>query len=166
MVSANLGEQLGQAREKRQLTLKQVECEIKIREDLLQEFEYNNFNFDFPSIYRRGFLKTYVQFLGLNAEKFLAQIDSVEDGDDEAKVEPRVSAKASKKVKIEEPPEHFDEEDDSEVEEESPPDRRRDIWKKIVEKARDRRWQTYGAVLLFVLIGGFFIFRPSPGLDL
>ncbi|MDR2667915.1 MAG: helix-turn-helix domain-containing protein, partial [Puniceicoccales bacterium] len=168
MASANFGEQLRQAREKRQLTLKQVEGEIKIGADLLQAFENNNFNFDFPQIYRRGFLKTYVQFLGLNVEKFLAQIDALEDSDGDAKVESRATAKAAKKVKVEVPPDEK-EDGDGDGEEEvdsSPKAKGRDIWKVIAARARDRRWQCYGAVLLLTIIGGFFILRPSPGRDL
>jgi transcriptional regulator with XRE-family HTH domain len=165
MASANFGEQLRQAREKRQLTLKQVEGEIKIRCDILQEFEDGNSHFDFPPIYRRGFLKTYAQFLGLNAEKFLAQVDSADSGANEA--ESRPSARSARKAKVEDvPPEEDDGGTEDGEDDGGRPAVERSIWKSICGKLGDRRWQAYGAVLLLTVICGFFILRPSHGRDL
>ncbi|MDR3316997.1 MAG: helix-turn-helix domain-containing protein [Puniceicoccales bacterium] len=74
MAMVNLGEQLRKVREERGFSLKQMENETKIRQDFIEEFERNNFDFDLPIIYKRGFLRTYAQFLGLDPEKFLAKL--------------------------------------------------------------------------------------------
>jgi transcriptional regulator with XRE-family HTH domain len=155
MVSANLGEQLRQAREKRQLTLKQVEGEIKVRGDFLQEFEKNSFNFPLPAVYRRGFLKTYVQFLELNPEKFLLQIDG-KDGEERS--EPRATAKKETEIVAEE--------EEGAAEPEKRPREGKGLRDIILEKLRDRRWQTYGGALLVLTILGFFMLRPTPRRDL
>ncbi|MDR3117396.1 MAG: helix-turn-helix domain-containing protein [Puniceicoccales bacterium] len=68
------GEQLRRAREARNLTLKDAENAVKIREDFLREFEASNFDFPLPEIYRQGFLRVYAEFLDLNAEPWLEQL--------------------------------------------------------------------------------------------
>jgi cytoskeletal protein RodZ len=75
----SFGEQLRRAREARHLSLKEVEGAIKIREDFLQEFENGNWDFSLPDIYKRGFLRTYAEFLELDVEKLLAKIPATAD---------------------------------------------------------------------------------------
>jgi transcriptional regulator with XRE-family HTH domain len=72
------GEQLRRAREARGLTLKEVEDAIKIREDFLREFEQGNFDFPLPDIYKRGFFRVYAEFLELNIDPWLEQMDSLD----------------------------------------------------------------------------------------
>jgi hypothetical protein len=66
------GNDLRRAREAQHRSLKDVEGETKIREDFLREFEQGNLDFPLPDIYKMGFLRTYVEFLGLDPDRFLA----------------------------------------------------------------------------------------------
>lgn len=68
----SVGELLKKEREKKGLTLRNVEKEIKIREKFLQAVENNNWIY-FPSkIYIIGVIKNYARFLGLDAAKLIA----------------------------------------------------------------------------------------------
>ncbi|MDR0339980.1 MAG: helix-turn-helix domain-containing protein [Puniceicoccales bacterium] len=148
----NLGEQLRQAREKRQLTLKQVESETKIPEDCLQRFEDSQFDFDLPAIYRRGLLKIYSQFLGLDPAKFIAQVGSA----DEKKDRPAARKESSSETVTPE---------DENLAEKATTGRR--DWRAFLRaKLRDRRWLAYGGGTLVLLLIGFFFLRPSTSRDL
>ncbi|MDR1436115.1 MAG: helix-turn-helix domain-containing protein [Puniceicoccales bacterium] len=170
MASANFGEQLRQAREKLQLTLKQVESEIKIRCDLLQEFEDGRFNFDFPQIYRRGFLKTYAEFLGLDGSKLMSQIDFGDGGDGDGRGETHSAAKPPKRQQTTSAAASAGAESDGEWENVDGHEEKRSWWRGVLdgflEKFRSKKWKAYGAASLLIVVGGFFILRPSRGRDL
>lgn len=68
----SVGELLRTEREKKGLTLKQVEKSIKVREKFLQAIENNNWNIFSSKIYITGIIKNYAHFLGLNEEKLIA----------------------------------------------------------------------------------------------
>jgi transcription termination factor Rho len=154
VVTANLGEQLRQAREKRQLSLKQVESETKIPEDCLQQFEDNHFDFDLPAIYRRGFLKIYSQFLGLDPAKFIAQVDGGDEKGDRPTARKEYVAEAAAS----------DVEDSTERA--VPAVAMRDWWAFLRMKLKGRRWLAYGGGTLLLLLIGFFFLRPSTSRDL
>lgn len=93
MAQEKFGEKLKQARLELKLTTKQVAEEIKIREDFLKEFEKSNWDFALPDVYKRGFLRTYAEFLHLDPDDILALLPpqgdtQLENGDDIATVSP------------------------------------------------------------------------------
>lgn len=68
----SVGELLKKEREKRGLTLRQIEKEIKTREQFLKAVEEENWSF-FPSkIYIIGIIKNYAKVLGLDSHKLIA----------------------------------------------------------------------------------------------
>ncbi len=67
-----VGQTLKETREAKLLTLEDVEKHTKIRKELLEALERNDFEKLPPTIFIQGFIKNYGKFLGLNTEKLLA----------------------------------------------------------------------------------------------
>ncbi len=68
----SVGAILKEAREKKKLTIEQVERGTKIRLKFLQAIENDDFS-PMPSLsYAKGFVKNYAEFLGLNSSTVLA----------------------------------------------------------------------------------------------
>lgn len=72
-----LGERLEEARKRKGISIREAAEATKIRGDYLQKFEANTFDFDLPPLYVRGFLRTYVRFLELDAQRLVAEFDSL-----------------------------------------------------------------------------------------
>lgn len=72
-----IGERLEEARKRKGLSIREAAEATKIRGDYLQKFEANSFDLDLPPLYIRGFVRTYARYLELDAERFLAEYDSV-----------------------------------------------------------------------------------------
>lgn len=72
----SIGQRLEEARNRKGISLSEAAEATKIRSDFLSYFEQNNFDYDLPEIYRRGFLKNYAQYLKLDADKLLIDYDS------------------------------------------------------------------------------------------
>jgi cytoskeleton protein RodZ len=73
----SIGELFEQARKHKNLSMKDVADATKIRKDFLEAFENNDFDIPLPDIYKRGFIKNYSNFLGLDTSNVLANYDSV-----------------------------------------------------------------------------------------
>jgi cytoskeleton protein RodZ len=70
-MNKQIGQQLREAREAKSLTLNQVSRDIRIRTRYLQALENGDLG-ELPSaVHVRGFLRSYADFLGLNAEELL-----------------------------------------------------------------------------------------------
>jgi hypothetical protein len=68
----SVGDILRQEREKKGVTLRTIEKEIKVREKVLRELESNNWE-AFPSrIYITGIINNYARHLGLDTQRILA----------------------------------------------------------------------------------------------
>ncbi len=67
-----VGEILRLAREKKHLSITQVEVAIKIRAKFLEAIEKNDFASMPPGAFVRGFIKNYATFLGISPEDALA----------------------------------------------------------------------------------------------
>ncbi len=72
-----IGERLEEARKRKGISIREASEATKIRSDYLQKFENNTFELGLPEIYARGFLRTYAQYLKLNAEKLLTDYASL-----------------------------------------------------------------------------------------
>jgi transcriptional regulator with XRE-family HTH domain len=157
MAETNFGEQLKRARETQKLSLKDVENEIKIREDFLQEFERGNFDFSLPDIYKRGFLRVYAQFLKLDPEKILDALPGRTEKEESAPVPVSVEREAaSAELPLRE---------EATGEGEKTP-----LWETVRLRLRllmaDRRWQVGGLVaLLLLLVGAFSLWSSSRSDD-
>ncbi|MDY6069579.1 MAG: helix-turn-helix domain-containing protein [Opitutales bacterium] len=69
----NIGERLEQARVARNISLKEVAARLKIREEYLFSMEKNDFSYNMPDVYRRGFLRLYAEFLKLNPDEIMQE---------------------------------------------------------------------------------------------
>lgn len=67
-----VGEVLREAREKKLLSLEEIEAATKIRKELLEALEKGQYSKLPPPTFVQGFIKNYGRFLGLNTEKLLA----------------------------------------------------------------------------------------------
>jgi cytoskeleton protein RodZ len=72
-----IGEKLEEARKRKGISVREAAETTKIRGDYLQKFEANSFDLALPPLYIRGFLRSYARYLDLDAERFLAEFDSV-----------------------------------------------------------------------------------------
>jgi cytoskeletal protein RodZ len=68
----SVGKLLKEARERKKLTLKDVEKRIKVREQLIRALEEDKWYTFTSHIYVTGILKNYARFLGLDERKILA----------------------------------------------------------------------------------------------
>lgn len=73
----NIGERLEEARKRQGISLREAAEATKIRSDFLLNYESNNFEFDMPEVYRRGFLKLYASFLKMDVEKVMTDYNAV-----------------------------------------------------------------------------------------
>ena len=72
-----IGTQLEQERKNQNISLREAADATKIRQDFLSYIERNAFDeLTLPNIYIRGFIKSYAQFLKLNAKEILVQYDT------------------------------------------------------------------------------------------
>src|SRR5258708_11561806 len=67
-----VGKILQERRQEKLITLEEVEKHIKIRKELLQALEADDFDKLPPATFVQGFIKNYAKFLGLDANKLLA----------------------------------------------------------------------------------------------
>ncbi|UPA28490.1 MAG: helix-turn-helix domain-containing protein [Verrucomicrobiota bacterium] len=71
-MSEGFGSRLKEARERKGLSLDDVAEAIRVKIDYLESIENGSFDFDLPDIYKRGFYKSYVDFLGLDVPEMMA----------------------------------------------------------------------------------------------
>ena len=74
-MNPSIGAQLREAREARSLTLEEVSKTTHMRLHYLQALEADDFESMPSSTQARGFLRTYANYLGLDAKAFLAALD-------------------------------------------------------------------------------------------
>lgn len=72
----SIGERLEEARKRKGVTIREASEATKIRGDYLASFENNNFSINVPDIYVRGFLRSYSNFLKLNSEKLITDLNA------------------------------------------------------------------------------------------
>ncbi|GHC04454.1 helix-turn-helix domain-containing protein [Cerasicoccus arenae] len=72
----NIGDRLEEARKRQGISIREASEATKIRGDLLLSLENNNFDFDLPDVYKRGFLKLYARFLKLDTDKLMIDFDA------------------------------------------------------------------------------------------
>lgn len=87
-----IGNVLRQAREAKNLSLAEVEKEIKIRSRYLEALENEEFDVLPGTVYMLGFLRSYASFLGLDANELVAQLKNYLQQEEEEKEEVRVRA--------------------------------------------------------------------------
>jgi cytoskeleton protein RodZ len=68
----SIGERFEEARKRKGISLREAAEATKIRGDFLAYFEQDQFDFELPDIYKRGFIKNYARYLKLDPDKALA----------------------------------------------------------------------------------------------
>jgi transcriptional regulator with XRE-family HTH domain len=81
----NIGERLEEARKSKGISIREAAEATKVRGDYLHKFESNQFDLNLPDIYLRGFLRNYATYLGLSAEKIIADFRSLGHGNPKPK---------------------------------------------------------------------------------
>ncbi len=75
-----IGEKLQEARRKRGKTLKEVENVLRIRSSYLEAMEKDNFD-KLPGLaYAKAFLRSYADYLGLNSEELVRELEKIYAG--------------------------------------------------------------------------------------
>lgn len=88
-----VGELLKKEREKKQITLKDVEKHIRVREKYLKALEENKWSYFSSKIYIIGIIKNYANFLGLETGHMLAFFRRDYERTEEMKFKRRISSK-------------------------------------------------------------------------
>ena len=78
--SEALGNELHEARQRRDLTLDQAEKQTRIRAKYLEALEQGNYTVLPTPVQTRGFLRNYARFLGLDGDLVVAQYDTALQG--------------------------------------------------------------------------------------
>ena len=76
----SIGERLEEARKRKGISLREAAEATKIRSDYLGQMEQNQFDFELPEIYKRGFLKNYARYLDLDPENILSEYSAAPKG--------------------------------------------------------------------------------------
>jgi cytoskeleton protein RodZ len=84
-----IGERLEEARKRKGISIREAAEATKIRSEYLHKFESNTFDLNLPDIYLRGFLRSYAQYLKLNADKIVTDYNGLGLGGRESKREGR-----------------------------------------------------------------------------
>lgn len=63
-----LGNRLEEGRKQKGVSIREAAEATKIRAEYLERFESDDFEIDLPDIYKRGFVRIYARFLGLNPQ--------------------------------------------------------------------------------------------------
>ena len=74
----NIGERLEEARKRRGISVREAAEATKLRSDFINHFENNQFNFNLPEVYKRGFLKIYARFLNLDTESIVTDYNAIQ----------------------------------------------------------------------------------------
>lgn len=72
----SIGERLEEARKRKGISLSEAAEATKIRNDFLKNIEQNQFDFDLPEIYKRGFIKNYANYLELDSKSIIADYNA------------------------------------------------------------------------------------------
>ncbi len=73
----NIGDRLEEARKRQGISIREAAEATKVRSDFLTNFENNQFDFDLPEVYKRGFLKIYGRYLKLDEDKLMTDYNAV-----------------------------------------------------------------------------------------
>lgn len=76
----NVGDRLEEARKRQGITIREASEATKVRTEYLSNFENDNFDFDLPDVYKRGFVKMYARFLKIDIEPFMTDVDALMQG--------------------------------------------------------------------------------------
>ena len=165
----SIGDQLEEARKQRGITVREASEATKIRGEYLNNFESNSFDINLPDIYIRGFLRSYANYLKINADKILTDYNAHLLG--ESKPARRENRELLGRLELQQQPLHAEETisagaiDDEELEKAAEPEESIPIWERLnLEKDVAIKIGIAGglAVLLIIaIIWGFLAFMGS-----
>ncbi|MBN2467491.1 MAG: DUF4115 domain-containing protein [Deltaproteobacteria bacterium] len=73
----SVGEQLKKERESKKISLEEVAGTLRINKKILEALENDQYESPFPSVYLKGFLRSYCRYLGLDEKEILPLYDEV-----------------------------------------------------------------------------------------
>lgn len=77
-MQSTVGQKLEEARKRLGLSLREAAEATKVRGDVLLHFETNNFQFDLPEVYKRGFLRLYARLLKLDTQAIMQEYIAIQ----------------------------------------------------------------------------------------
>ena len=165
----SIGDQLEEARKRRGITVREASEAIKIRGEYLNNFESNSFDINLPDIYIRGFLRSYANYLKINADKILTDYTAHLLG--ESKPARRDNRELLGRLELQQKPLHAEDAtgpgaiDDEELEKAAEPKEGIPIWERFnLEKDVAIKIGIAGGLALLLVIAiiwGFLAFMGS-----
>ncbi len=70
-ITVTVGECLKKKREEKEISIKEISEKLKIKTSYLEDLEENNYDKLPPDVYVKGFIRSYAQFVGFNAQKMV-----------------------------------------------------------------------------------------------
>ena len=70
-ITVTVGECLKKKREEKGISIKEINEKLKIKMSYLEDLEENNYDKLPPDVYVKGFIRSYAQFVGFNAQKMV-----------------------------------------------------------------------------------------------
>ncbi len=165
----SIGDQLEEARKRRGITVREASEATKIRGEYLNNFESNSFDINLPDIYIRGFLRSYANYLKINADKILTDYNAHLLG--ESKPARRDNRELLGRLELQQKPLHAEDAtdpgtiDDDELEKAAEPKEGILIWERLnLEKDVAIKIGIAGGLALLLVIAiiwGFLAFMGS-----
>ncbi len=171
----SIGERLEEARKRKGITVREASEATKIRGEYLNNFESNTFKMNLPDIYVRGFLRSYANYLKVNADKIITDYNAHLIG--EGKSSRRDAREFLGRLElqqqpiVQEEPQDVGVIDDEELESQNEPTETISIWERFnVDKdvaIKIGIAAGLALVLIIVVVWGFLAFMGSdePGTD-
>ena len=165
----SIGDQLEEARKQRGITVREASEATKIRGEYLNNFESNSFDINLPDIYIRGFLRSYANYLKINADKILTDYNAHLLG--ESKPARRENREFLGRLELQQKPLHPEDAmnpgaiDDEEMEKTAEPKESIPMWERLnLEKDVAIKIGIAGGLALLLVIAiiwGFLAFMGS-----
>ena len=165
----SIGDQLEEARKQRGITVREASEATKIRGEYLNNFESNSFDINLPDIYIRGFLRSYANYLKINADKILTDYNAHLLG--ESKPARRENREFLGRLELQQKPLHPEDAmspgaiDDEEIEKTAEPNESIPTWERLnLEKDVAIKIGIAGGLALLLVIAiiwGFLAFMGS-----
>jgi len=98
--TVTVGECLKRKREELNISIKDLGDKLKIKADYLENLEKNNYEKLPPDVYAKGFIKSYAELVGFNAEKMIELFKKEKEIEDKIESRNRKKKKREKKFAI------------------------------------------------------------------
>lgn len=99
-ITVTVGERLKEKREEEGISIKEISEKLKIKMSYLEDLEENNYDKLPPDVYVKGFIRSYAQFVGFDAQKMVNLYSKEKDIDDKIRNKKNSKRKINKRKKF------------------------------------------------------------------